>query len=41
MLLVVSGKNYVEKKNNSHALPSSIGKDLEIRYMNLEKDSHI
>lgn len=39
MLLVVSGKSYVE--NNSHALPSSIGKDLETRYMNLEKDSHI
>lgn len=39
MLLVVSGKSYVE--NNSHVLPSNIGKDLEIRYKDLEKDGHI
>ena len=32
-------KNYFE--NNSYALPSNIGKDLEIRYKDLEKLSHI
>lgn len=32
-------KNYF--KNNSYALPSNIGKDLEMRYKDLEKLSHI
>lgn len=39
MLLVVSGKKYVE--NNCNGLSCNIGKDLEIRYEYLEKVSHI
>lgn len=41
MLLAGSGKINKVFKNKSHALPSNTGKDLEIRYKDLEKDSHI
>lgn len=41
MLLVVSEKKNKVFKNKSHALPSNTGRDLEIRYKDLERDSHI